>query len=310
VAIGDTIAIFDETNSYPFHHEERDVLDVQTSPNPNASIITLDSSLSRPYYSSSKAVNNEPDFSNLHSAGIGVISSCDEATNQINATDSCFYDGDMREIEKVFSDAFIELYAPLDGVGAVPTLPEPFFTASVDEPITAQDAFSRTWFQNWTDYAGNPQICTPNNYFHLIGASFSSRAGLAHAWSNTSFVFVGTIGATASAPGVPFINYVRWVSHHELGHQFELNPCICDFHDTRAAWCYTHNNCNNPGLSHSVACIMTVITSDDREDGVDRFCELDLFFGTSGCTGVVCSPTDTRNYSQGYGAIRTMPDPR
>lgn len=311
-AAGDQVAVFDEVSTYETKPEPREVTAVGTPDADGLVTVTLDQGLDHAHLRAERTTTTpfQPTFSNHKSAGYGVISGCDASSNQINATDSCFYQGDLQAVEQAYNDAFMEVFAPRDGMSAVPMLPESFFSFGT-ESTAVQDDFSRTWFPHWTNDPGDPRRCLPNNYFHVVGAKSGSRAGLTRATSNTTFAFIETI-AGDSPPGDPFVNYVRFVVNHELGHQFSVNPCECDLHDRRNAWCETLGNCAHPGLTYPIACIMNVVDDalENRTDGIDHFGIQDLFEGTPGCSGKVCAPGDTRSFPKGYGAIRTVPDPR
>jgi hypothetical protein len=313
VAVGDTVVVFDEFNTYPDCAERRLVTGMQPSTNLYAQLITLDTPLHNHYRNS--LIDNatkEPTFRNYNSAGIGVLSSCDQASNQLNAPDSCFYDADMRGIERPFNDAFMEVVALRDGMSTVPYLPESFFSEST-EVTDYQHSLSRTWFSHWSVDPGDELRCAPNNYFHLLGASEGfERAGLARVNANTSVVLVQSIIDRPPPPGAPFNHFVQTVSNHEIAHQFDVNPCACDLHDRRDSWCEALGDCGVSGLPHPVHCIMNITDDIDanRTDGVDRFCAQDLLHGSPGCSGFQCEPDDIRTFDAGHGAIRTMPEPR
>jgi len=313
VAEGDAVYAFDEFNTYPDCAEYRIVTDVQTSPTIYALLLTLNEPLHRCYRSSTvDETRGEPDFNNTHSAGIGVVSDCDVAASQLNAPDSCFYDADMRGIERPFNDAFMEVVALRDGTSTVPFLPEPFLTKST-EVTDYQHSFSRTWFAHWTVDPADDFRCVPNNYFHLIGAPKGLlRAGFTRADANSSFVLVKSIIDISPPPGTPFDHFVQTVTNHEIGHQLDVNPCVCDLHDRRDSWCETLGDCGVSGLTQPVHCIMNVVDDLDanRADGVEHFCAQGLLHGSPGCSALECEPDDIRSFNAGHGAIRTMPEPR
>jgi len=69
----------------------------------------------------------QPLFSNFHSAGFGVIYDCDLDPNQINLVNSCFFEGDLRGVERTFGDSFLEVFSPRDGASVLPYLAEEWF---------------------------------------------------------------------------------------------------------------------------------------------------------------------------------------
>ena len=90
---------------------------------------TLDKDLKNSYHASPL------DFSSGKSSAVGVINSADgliydTAINQINGTGSAFYDADMWDIEQPFDDAFVEFIAPRSGMGAVPYMPQEWFSVT------------------------------------------------------------------------------------------------------------------------------------------------------------------------------------
>jgi hypothetical protein len=273
---------------------------------------TLDKDLKNSYHAS------PIDFSSGKSAAVGVINSADWAIfdtdpNQINGPGSAFYDADMRDIEQPYDDAFVEFIAPRSGMGAVPYLPQAWFDAASAD---MRSLFSKLWFAHWTNDPSNATHCMENNYFHLIGASKTINGlGLTSSSSNTSYVFVqGIADNINSGPG--FIAYCQEVSVHELTHQWDVNWCFCDLHDTNNAWCATASNCGTSGLPYTEACLMNMAAAtppagDPAQliDGINRLCTTDLLLGSSGCSNLSCPDGSTRNAVPGYGAVRTMPDP-
>ncbi|MEW6229904.1 MAG: hypothetical protein AB1700_17730, partial [Bacillota bacterium] len=229
---------------------------------------------------------------------------------------SAFYDADLRDVEEPFTDAYVEVVARWEGSGAVPYLPEAVFDAG---GAALRVRFSKLWFSHWTEDPGEALHCVENNYLHLIGASSCSQAtGYTESSGNTSHVFVEKI-ATLSDPGGPFHAYCQEVTDHEIVHQWDVNPCACDYHDARDAWCVASSNCSTGGLDYDVGCLMNMECAtppngnpDQLLDGVNRLCTRDILFGQSdpGCSGVSCPDGSTRSASAGEGALRTMPDPR
>jgi len=314
VSGGVVVCVFDEINTYPDNAEYRILTGIQPSSGFDGEILTLDEPLHQDYRAATThATEDQPIFRNLHSAGIGVVTGCELASDQINGLYSCFYEVDMQGIERPFNDAFVEVMALRDGMSTVPYLPPDFFnTGWLSEHHGPLDSFSRTWFAHWSVDPGDEFSCAPNNYFHLLGGTKASdRLGLTHAGSNTSFVLTQGIGLVSPVTGGPFEHAVQTVTNHEIGHQFNVNPCVCNMHDLRDAWCAATDSCGDPGLSHTVRCIMNldIDTDANREDGVEHFCTQDLLHGGPGCSDLQCSEHDIRTYPAGSGAIRTALEP-
>jgi len=320
-AAGEDIAVFDELSPYETAPELRTVKAVGNPDSNGRVVVTLDRGLRLTHLRAEPTTTApfQPTFSNHHSAGFGVVSGCDLSPKQINQVASgstlasCFYDPDMRGVERPFADAFVEFVAPRDGMGAVPYLQSWFFdNRPSGAPSSTRFQFSQTWFAHWTPDGAHPTWCLPNNFFHLFGVSESPTVfGLTTSTANLTYLMVQTM-IDHSSPGVTFFNLSLAVTNHEFGHQYEVNPCQCDLHDNRSSWCAASGNCGHPSLTHAIECLMNVTSNypDNLVDGVDRFGVQDLMSGTSGCTNFVCSQQDSRTFPQGYGAIRTMSDPR
>jgi len=303
--INDTIAIFDESAPYPdFGGEERLVLDIQSGSESFTKILTLEVALSQPYVASETDANtHQPTFANHHSAGYGVISGCDLAPNQLNASNSCFYQVDLRSVELAYNDAFVEMYAPRDGMSAVPLLAESWFNELNN--VWQQD-LSSIWFNNLVPYGqmavlpldpGVPKatLPAPHNYYHAIGASSqwkpvpegrAYRLGITWAPYDATYLFRGSAEVVAS--GQSDMEKDRLCQHtavHEIGHQFWVNGCVADGrgHDMRPAWCDSAGGCG-PGSVVPQACVMdSSAPLTDRWDTSNRFCPQDLFLGDPTC---------------------------
>ncbi len=113
-------------------------------------------------------------------AGAGSVSGCDPDPNQINASNSCFYDADMRNIEQPFDDAYVEFIGQRNGTGAVPFLAKAWFDAA---SFPDMSKFSQIWLfslHGWWPApippypAGSPNVDQPHNYFHYIGFNAST----------------------------------------------------------------------------------------------------------------------------------------
>jgi hypothetical protein len=209
------------------------------------------------------------DFSNGHSGGVGVISNCDPASNQINMGTSCFFDVDMRNIKYNYDDAFVQFLAPRKGANAVPFLGASFFaqcqpTGTCANPSTtcsgtdafaiAQRAFSRIWYSRATNQSNYIQligsgrakqylgplpciVCgtNPLGSFFAITNQLPETTGGADTPTKVSFVMVQTM--MDDCPNQSQLNNsVQGTTNHELGHHFYTNPSDPIGHDIRCSW--------------------------------------------------------------------------
>lgn len=301
--------MFDKNNSWEKRGERRTVTSIATGSDPTLTVyVTLNAPLTRDYIASLRYPpprEDLPDFHNLEGAGVGVLSGCDATTNQLNAANSCFFEGDMRGVEVAFNDAFVEFLGLRGGMGGVP------YAGSEPEGLDALSAFSEVWFQNMIP-AGLPPDYTalPHNYFHLIGAGNDSEksSGYSHAPSDYAFVMVEWI-LTHDWYG-SFGQYVRETTAHELAHDFRVNPCCPDDqgHDANFAWCGTANSISAPPGYEK--CLMYENKDGDADwyylisNDINRFCCINLVgqppSGSPPCLNGNCPGED---------GIRAHPDP-
>ncbi|MFV1981103.1 MAG: hypothetical protein ACC655_08120, partial [Rhodothermia bacterium] len=232
------------------------------------------------------------DFSVGQSAGLGMVSECDSAPNQLNADNSCFYEGDLRGTRSSFGDGFTAVRGHREGTSSVPFLgPSWVLSAALDDYVE----FASLWFQ----FPGANRV-------QMIGASQDQEDddvtlyGFSDNDVNFTYVFRGSCEArgrllTKSSDEVH--SFTRDTTVHELGHQWDLNCCDPIGHDTRDAWCIGETSCAGEG------CVMhfglTVFGWDDEI----RFCIEDLTLGDPLCGSPPASCTSDET------AIRTASDP-
>jgi hypothetical protein len=313
VSVGDTIVVFDATHPAENGGETRTVQTSDPGLN-NTTILTLDSPLTNSYLAKTNdncsppiptfEITTLPDNKG-HSGGVGVLSNCDSDPNQINASNSCFYDADMRDIEQPFDDAFVEFFGLRGGMNALPYVSESFFAASDD---LSKARFSQIWFNHFQNGGGTPPIDQAHNYFHLIGVTkWGTTGGYSHSDYDFSYSFIK--GLEAFFPDL----MDRWLAgmavvDHELVHQYDTNRCTtltdCNppysprgHHDYRGWWLYGGTGCPaaNPCLMDPQGGNMT--------DFTNRLCVEDLLLGDPNCPDPV--PPAPRD-----GAIRTEFDPK
>jgi len=91
----------------------------------------------------------------------------EECYGQLNAPNSCFYDADMRAIEKTYNDAYVQFLGLRDGMSAVPYISNSlsdFYAITAggggsDPGRTMRNNFQRIWFKNYDKV----------NYLHFLG---------------------------------------------------------------------------------------------------------------------------------------------
>ena len=340
VAVDDWIIVFDRSitfaSSYAIDYfaPMRQVIQVGDPDADGLRVVTLDSPLSRNFRASPWVLEDpgvsdfrQPVFcddngENCHSSGLGVVSGCDAGSNQINAVDSCFFDVDLRGVELAFNDAFVEVYAPREGMSLLPLLGQSWFvwendyeTAHPGENAYPIDYLSWIWFEHRNSDA--------SNYRHVIGAGeageFGYRFGLARWIFHWTYVYRGSIEHFGSQQDPPatiaeLANRTEGTTNHELGHHFLIPACGRDGHhndkaDPKSAWCSFpwSDPAVCPAWSSSPElCLMNngkiLVQHAQGWDPVMRFCEECLFLGYPEC------PTPPPGGGR-PGAIRTAEDP-
>ena len=309
MSVGDTIVVFDAAHPAENGGETRTV---QAS-DPGAdstTILTLDDPLTNSYLASivvGGVPTFEPDLPDNkgHSGGVGVIHSADNliydtSPNQINGTGSAFYDADMRDIEQPYDDAFVEFLGLRGGMTAVPLLPQAWFNA-VGIPERAR--FSQVWFSHYQDGgpapipplpAGSPNVDLSQNYFHLMGVSSKTGAhGMSQADYDYSYIFLDSITVACSpCTAGELQNHIRETTVHEFAHQFRINGCNSQLHDSNNAWCGgPGGSCDNPTYGYHY-CLMHVPDAnslDMRKDGIMRLDCDDLAADGPDCGAPACA---------------------
>ncbi len=339
VAVDDWVIFFDRSIAYAssyaidYFAPLRHVVAVGAPDADGLRLLTLDSPLSRNFKASVSVqadppadvrlqpVFYDPNADEFHSSGFGVVSGCDASSNQINASDSCFFDVDLRGVERTFNDAFVEVIAPRDGMSIVPFLDRDWFVWEDDYEAAhpGKDAYPIDYFSwIWFEHRSNDA----SNYRHVIGAGeagvFGYRFGLSKSSFHWTYVYRGSIewfGSNHDPPATieELANYTQDTTNHELGHHFLAPACGRDGHHTdgtnpKAAWCSFpwSDPAVCPAWSSSPElCLMNDgdILSQHAQgwDAVMRFCEECLFIGDLRCDP---GPNGLRD-----GAIRTAADP-
>jgi len=293
IADNDSIVIFDSQNTAESGGEIRTVTDV-SSPSDGKVTVTLSSNLAKDYIASIHPETGALDFTYGNSAGVGVLSGCDSASNQINATNSCYYEADMRDIEKTYNDTYVEFYAPRDGMGAVPYVGKQVqFYGSSTADMNARMYFRLIWCKHQ-----NSSLDT-GNYLYLLGcrggdvdcADIKAAVGTTESNNKLSYIFRETLGQYGTCLSYTFdqINlHTQTCTKHEYGHQLRTNwgiHLVCSpeysedagMHDVRPWWAYETEGCPNPN-----PCLMDPkggIYSAPNE--INRFCKMDLLLGDS-----------------------------
>jgi hypothetical protein len=273
---GDKVSIFDTGTPYEDPHDDAyvgTITDNYGSGTPHQVLVSLVTTsggstpyqVCRTYTASPVGSGYMPDFTRGASAGAGVIYSTvsmnggtitDTSTNQINGIGSAFYDADMRAVERTFVDGDVQVIGQNNGMCAVPFMPQAWF----DNPDPfAAPRFSQIWFCNKNPWPSpNQHLNTAQNYFHLVGASsHGGGTGSSYPESDYSYIYRQRIqdGCTGcSAEEID--NCTKETTNHEQAHQFRINSCDSDFHDSNMAWCGNFGGaCVNPTLGYEY-CIM------------------------------------------------------
>jgi len=295
---GDTVVIFDTDSPYPSGVYETatvistDFVDVPINPAncfpPDCGQLscqcvsvlaaTLDKDLKNSYYASPL------DFSSGKSAAVGVIHSADgqiydTASNQINGPGSAFYDADLRDVKQPFTDGYVEVLAPREGMGAVAYVAgslDGFYVSGPGEGTLEPGRTLRRRFQEaWFQYRN-----TPDN-LHVLGVrgkdpqNGSGIGGFTWPYSLYQFIHVETLEQLEPEPTLRRI-WSQTVNDHEFGHQFYVNICSGG-HDTRDAWCHAE-----VGPCNGQPCLMWA-DGGNPLDEEDRFCVPDLLSGDPNC---------------------------
>lgn len=265
----------------------------------------LDRDLVNTYWSS------RDEFQNGKSAGVCVSS---QGYYQVNTTR-------LNKLDQTgpFDDAFVQFKTMKEGQNVVPYL----HTTHNDGLIQERVPFHQYWFSKKKPIdcqINPPQNCigccnTPQNIFHLIGSSnaINSR-GVNYADSDISYVYeaaikteVDTFCGSTTCYGDELENYICFVSSHEPGHNFRVNPCRATQgqHCINLAWCggaggACRSRCN---AGEDKKCTMHGMTNTcQRSDGISRFECSDL------CAHPMCMVLEDCSLPGGL-SIRTNTDP-
>jgi len=232
------------------------------------------------------------------SAGIGVVSGCDSSSNQINGSNSCFLEGDLRGVLESYADAFVDFRGYLDGADGVPYLY--YYWVVTASPQDFLD-FSSIWFQG-----------SGNNKIQLIGASKDQVDDQVtfYGWSdiggNVTYVFRKSCEARGRVEGKSVAevhSFTRDTTVHEFAHQWNTNCCSSNGHDTRDSWCINELFCQDEG------CVMHQGYQAFSWDDVVRFCTEDLLLGDPLCGTSSCMKSQTDQCPIAESALRTATDP-
>ena len=169
--------------------------------------------------------------------------------------------------------------------------------------------FSKTWFEHSPSH---------ENYFHLIGATKDqldndvSIWGWTDAGANVSYVLRESCEASGQElqkTPEEIDNFTMDTTVHEIGHQWDLNCCSSDGHDTRDAWCQAAGGCGVES-SDPEKCVENAGLSGTIWDGVSRFCAEDLFLGDPTCTRGAIEEGQRGRCDMVESSLRTASEPR
>jgi hypothetical protein len=217
--------------------------------------------------------------------------------------DNLFYQADPTNLPQPFSDGFVTYHWPAygsEGSGVVAYMPAIKIGALPDR--AAATKHHQIWYANkqpfdcYLDQPDNTQPCPQccnysHNHNHILGLKMCDLTDIGDsiAASDISWVFISAIAADCSGcTGNQLPNYIREVTCHECGHQFNIN-CPPDYHDMNDAWC---GMCST-GITQK--CIMNLSSGlPDRTDGVDKFCADNLLHDPISCGPSVPSADSIR----------------
>lgn len=213
----------------------------------------------------------------------------------------------MRGMDLAYNDGFVEFFAPRDGMSVTPYLGPRWILVAV-APDWWRD-FGKAWSNG-----SSPG----SNYFHLLGTSKDQDDDNVTFWgfsdSDEDYIYVfrescEATGRVESKTADQVQSFTRDTTIHELAHQWDLNCCAADAHDSRDAWCSTEIPCLGEG------CVMHSGHHDFNWDDVVRFCTEDLFGTDPECefnppTGCYDLANIPPGWTSEETALRTAMDPR
>jgi hypothetical protein len=281
-AVGETVVVFDKANTAERGGEQRTVTSIAPGSRTFTRFMTVSVPLTKRYLAAERLAppaDDTPDFHNFQSGGIGVLSGCDQAPNQINSSGSCFFDPDLRGVESPFGDAFVEVLARRDGDNATPYAGSGQVLAL--DLFTGLGYFSATWFSHFLPLGGAiPYDAQPHNYFHVLTGGDDSDDSSGYSRRECDYAYTMTGWILSRSPAIADA-YSRASAVHELGHLFALNQCdSSNNHDPNLAWCNGQPGCT----LHAPAerCVMYVNHGDPEwgnliGNDINRFCCMNLF---------------------------------
>ena len=308
VANGDTVVVFDETNTAEAGGEIRTITGTPSDNGDGSVTINLNANLTKNFFTGKNSGTGLLDFSNGHSGGIGVLSGCDSASNQINASNSCFYEADMRTIEKTYNDAYVEFCGLRNGMGAIPYIDG--IQVNLGDWLL-EERLSKIWFAHKNPNAVDPLLNDPHNYFHVIGASTDTDNSFGYTLSDadSTFIMVGWLESTYT--GYPMANLIQHATCHENSHQFDINPCSSPAnHDDNMAWCgaVANEGCSDPNNGYE-PCIMYVSADPFDPIYIDLISNNEKRLCCSNLIGTASTPPCSNDPCSGEVGIRGATDP-
>lgn len=265
-----------------------------------------------------------PQFTSGNSAGIGVLGG--------------FHAADVSYLWHNFSDGFVEYWVPPDGRSRAPYLPENFFDAYDYVGPTCNDRTQKSdyntittrWYRfGWlwnahhaeTNYLwlGGSRATPPLNAVACRACSGANAVpqlfGLTRPITKQAFIFAGAVEVYSCLSSY-WANAIRFVTVHELGHDYYLNPNDPggEGHDERCQWpddggatCAADPIPTCTTLNNADGCIMNM--ASDPWQYKHRFDRWDLI-----CADPACGPGGPPGCCEGCavpgdGTIRDFADP-
>ena len=315
LSVGDRIAIFDVDHPYDGAHDTACISSITDRSVDQFVTFALDDcsgavkTLAFDYSASASIFG--PGGLDLSGGGSAAVGRLPHDPAAPFSFDEYFYGADLSNIQTPYDEAFIEFVAPPSGSTAVPCIPYQWFnlwltdTSHIDPNVLLNLIwFSTKWFKHYipgTIFPGYPDVPSPHNYIHLIGATrlpptvqppkdgsgtptYGYNFGLSANLYDWSYVFVqGIMESVFPQPTWTPYAWMKFASEHELGHQWELNGCGTNGdHDTWTTWCDPAGCGRGPG-PQLLSSLMKYPLDNPGFYTYDRFTYSELLGGDAAC---------------------------
>jgi hypothetical protein len=273
------------------------------------------------------------DFSVGKVAGVGVVSGCELDMTQTSNPNPCLLYPDLRDAERVFADAFVEVLAPRSGIDALPfvstdtglfgglkmgpggTCSDPNYVNDETYSSDPDALFGSQWFDHADD----------QNYLWVAGLSRSQQIddcmvcvgerplGMFNGFSmpneRLSFIFTESLLDYCTSSDWTS-QAIRNVTNHEIVHQFYVNMASGDLgHCDRCSWIADPSlACTDLSTLCSDTMLGCLMGNGHRWATLNRLDRFELTCGDPGCPNGdpgCCSLCEV----PGDGSMRHLSDP-